>query len=263
MRLIPQLKHYQDADALDGRLLFAIPKKGRLHEKCLNILYAPTFSSGDTIDCISPSSDIPFFVGKGNVDLGITGHDVILEAQMQNHVTEALRLGFGKMLAASPARRHQFRGTFRRVFRKARRKIQSFWGSKTKIEYIGGSVEAACALGLADGIVDLVGKNSFICHPPSINLAIESGDTMRAAGLHAIATLLESEAVLIKSTVPKHPEFAPLIDLATSQIAGVIAGAVRAVRPHPARSQQTQVRLSLQSQNVVPHAGIREIGYTI
>ncbi|KAF8125653.1 ATP phosphoribosyltransferase-domain-containing protein [Mycena galopus ATCC 62051] len=88
-------------------------------------------------------------------------------------------------------------------------------------KYVGGSVEAACALGLADEIVDLV----------------ESGDTMRAAGLHAIATLLESEAVLIKSTVPKHPEFAPLIDLATSQIAGVIAGAVRAVRPHPDRSQ--------------------------
>ena len=29
---------------------------------------------------------------------------------------------------------------------------------KTTIEYVGGSVEAACALGLADGIVDLVGE---------------------------------------------------------------------------------------------------------
>ncbi len=28
---------------------------------------------------------------------------------------------------------------------------------KTKIKYVGGSVEAACALGVADGIVDLVG----------------------------------------------------------------------------------------------------------
>ena len=28
---------------------------------------------------------------------------------------------------------------------------------KTKIMHIGGSVEAACALGVADGIVDLVG----------------------------------------------------------------------------------------------------------
>jgi ATP phosphoribosyltransferase len=28
---------------------------------------------------------------------------------------------------------------------------------KTNIKYVGGSVEAACALGVADGIVDLVG----------------------------------------------------------------------------------------------------------
>ena len=27
----------------------------------------------------------------------------------------------------------------------------------TQIKYVGGSVEAACALGVADGIVDLVG----------------------------------------------------------------------------------------------------------
>ena len=32
---------------------------------------------------------------------------------------------------------------------------------KTKIKYIGGSVEAACALGVADGIVDLVGERNI------------------------------------------------------------------------------------------------------
>lgn len=31
----------------------------------------------------------------------------------------------------------------------------------TKIKYVGGSVEAACALGVADGIVDLVGMLPF------------------------------------------------------------------------------------------------------
>ena len=46
---------------------------------------------------------------------------------------------------------------------------------------------------------------------------------MRAAGLHAIATLLETEAVLIKSSVQKHPAFEPLIRLITSRIAGVVA----------------------------------------
>lgn len=46
---------------------------------------------------------------------------------------------------------------------------------------------------------------------------------MRAAGLHAIETLLETEAVLIKSSVQKHPSFEQLIRLITSRIAGVIA----------------------------------------
>lgn len=50
---------------------------------------------------------------------------------------------------------------------------------------------------------------------------------MRAAGLHAIATLLETEAVLISSRNPalsqKDPSFGPLIQRLTSRIAGVIA----------------------------------------
>jgi len=77
-------------------------------------------------------------------------------------------------------------------------------GKKTLIEFVGGSVEAACALGLADGIVDLV----------------ESGDTMRAAGLKPIETILESQAVLIRSSSSNHSE---LINRITSRIAGVIA----------------------------------------
>lgn len=46
---------------------------------------------------------------------------------------------------------------------------------------------------------------------------------MRAAGLHAIATLLESEAVLIKSTTVQNPSIEPLINVITSRIAGVVA----------------------------------------
>jgi ATP phosphoribosyltransferase len=33
---------------------------------------------------------------------------------------------------------------------------------RTHIKYVGGSVEAACALGVADGIVDLVGEFYYV-----------------------------------------------------------------------------------------------------
>lgn len=46
---------------------------------------------------------------------------------------------------------------------------------------------------------------------------------MRAAGLHAISTLLESEAVLITSSTPKHAHLQPLQEQITQRIAGVLA----------------------------------------
>lgn len=48
---------------------------------------------------------------------------------------------------------------------------------------------------------------------------------MRAAGLRPIATILRSEAVLIQSSVTKHPHLEPLIQMITARIAGVVAAA--------------------------------------
>ncbi|KAK0204198.1 ATP phosphoribosyltransferase [Desarmillaria ectypa] len=232
-----------NTDSVDGRLLFAIPKKGRLYDKCLSILAGADiqFRRNDRLDvCLVknhpialvflPAADIPSFVGQGNVDLGITGHDVILEAKMQEHITEVLRLGFGKcklqvqVPEAGPIKSVQDLAG-KRVVTSFEVLAGEYFGKldgelgldgpekQTHIEYVGGSVEAACALGLADGIVDLV----------------ESGDTMRAAGLHAIATVLETEAVLIKSSIPKHTALDPLIAQITSRIAGVVAASKYAI----------------------------------
>jgi ATP phosphoribosyltransferase len=52
---------------------------------------------------------------------------------------------------------------------------------------------------------------------------------MRAAGLRPIATLLQSEAVLIRSTNPKHAHLVPLIDKIAARIAGVITARKYAV----------------------------------
>ncbi|KAH7885068.1 hypothetical protein F5I97DRAFT_1811229, partial [Phlebopus sp. FC_14] len=222
-------------ESLNSRLLLAIPKKGRLYERCLQLLSGADiqFRRSNRLDvCLVmnlpmalvflPAADIPSFVGNGNVDLGITGHDVILEAKMEEKVTEMQRLGFGKcaLQVQVPERSSiktvedlagkrvvtSFEVLAGDYFGKLDEQLSLTGDQRTKIQYVGGSVEAACALGLADGIVDLV----------------ESGDTMRAAGLHAIATLLQTEAVLIKSNTSR-PDHAPLIDLIASRIAGVVA----------------------------------------
>lgn len=46
---------------------------------------------------------------------------------------------------------------------------------------------------------------------------------MRAAGLQAIATVLQTEAVLIKSITPSRADHTPLINKVASRIAGVVA----------------------------------------
>jgi ATP phosphoribosyltransferase len=49
---------------------------------------------------------------------------------------------------------------------------------------------------------------------------VESGETMRAAGLHAIATIMSSQAVLIANPRSRHPN---LVATIVSRVRGVLA----------------------------------------
>lgn len=124
-----------------------------------------------------PAADIPTFVGEGRVDLGITGRDQVAEhdapLQRDSEVEEILDLGFGrcKLQVQVPekgdvAEAKQLIG--KNVVTSFTGLTEAFFANleghgdvsklQTKIKYVGGSVEAACALGVADGVVDLVGK---------------------------------------------------------------------------------------------------------
>ncbi|KAJ3013000.1 ATP phosphoribosyltransferase (ATP-PRTase) (ATP-PRT) [Thoreauomyces humboldtii] len=237
-----------DFSDLSDRLLFAIPKKGRLHAQCLTLLTGADiqFHRRNRLDIalstnhpvalvFLPAADIATFVGAGNVDLGITGQDMVAEANAD--VEEIAQLGFGKcklavqVPVASDIQSVEqlvgkrivtsFSSTVRRYFdaleagKSQEAATEALLtppsGSlrtstpKTTIHLATGSVEAACALGLADGIVDLV----------------ESGETMREAKLHAIATLMSSQAVLICNKQKRTSN--PLIDVFRRRIEGVIA----------------------------------------
>lgn len=190
-----------------------------------------------------PAADIPTFVGEGRVDLGITGrdqvaeHDATLPNGEKSNVEEILDLGFGgcKLQVQVPEKgditeAKQLVG--RNVVTSFTALSEAFFAKlegvelgsklKTKIKYVGGSVEAACALGVADGIVDLVGMllvSSWLdlCIIQTLT-PIESGETMKAAGLKAIDTVVESTAVLVKSRRSTNE----LLDLINSRIRGVI-----------------------------------------
>ncbi|PHH77800.1 hypothetical protein CDD80_181 [Ophiocordyceps camponoti-rufipedis] len=239
-------------NSLENRLLFAVPKKGRLYQASLNLLEGADiqFRREHRLDIalvknlpialiFLPAADIPTFVGQGRVDLGITGWDQVQEHEAAIRTDDAgssgsdsagcdmvLDLSFGgcRLQVQVPENgkycsgRDLVGGTIGTsfvhlaadYFAKLERDVAgddqtdgSTGKLRTKIVELSGSVEAACALGVADGIVDLV----------------ESGETMRAAGLKAVDTVLDSMAVLIKSRAPSNQA---MIDLITSRIRGVI-----------------------------------------
>lgn len=77
--------------------ILAVPKKGRLYEKCSKLLAGAglQFDRPNRLDvahCSSlpltivflPAADIATYVGEGNVDIGITGIDVIEESEVAN-----------------------------------------------------------------------------------------------------------------------------------------------------------------------------------
>ncbi len=167
----------------DSRLeIVQLPKKGRLAELTMKLIEGSDiqFYRKSRLDIavatnfplallFLPAADIAKFVGEGNVDLGITGQDMIAEAGVK--VNEIMELGFGKCsLCVQVPKDSGFKEAKELV---GKRVVTSFTsqateyfakldaeagdGRKTHIEYVSGSVEAACALGLADGIVDLVG----------------------------------------------------------------------------------------------------------
>ncbi|KAK0618308.1 ATP phosphoribosyltransferase [Bombardia bombarda] len=249
---------------LEGRLLFAVPKKGRLLSASLNLLEGADiqFRRENRLDIalvknlpialvFLPAADIPTFVGEGRVDLGITGFDQVREhdagvralAQARRQSGEwtpeedakprgcetVMELGFGacRLQVQVPAKGEYVDGKdligknigtsfvhlaeeyFSRLELEqdglANGDATPLTGRKlrTKIIELSGSVEAACALGVADGIVDLV----------------ESGETMKAAGLKAIDTVVDSSAILIRSKAPSNQA---LVDLIAARIGGVI-----------------------------------------
>jgi ATP phosphoribosyltransferase len=127
------------------------------------------------------------WTAAGDVDLGITGQNQIIETGVD--VEPLLELGFGhcRLALAVPAGAEiaslaDLDG--KRIATSYPRTVAARLagaGIEASVVTLGGSVELAPRLHAADAIVDLV----------------SSGDTLRQNGLVEVETLLESQAVLI------------------------------------------------------------------
>lgn len=197
-----------------------------------------------------PAADIPRFVAEGRCALGITGFDQVQEAGLDCKMLLDLDFGKCKLQVQVPEKSNytdpkqligksivtSFTTLTRQYFEALENdreppfqsqapstgsssrqaspaikpvvesKIPSASPIKTTLKYVGGSVEAAVALGVADAIVDLV----------------ESGETMRAAGLKPISTVLSTSAWLIQSNSVSDADL-EICNTIKSRIEGVLA----------------------------------------
>ncbi|MFL6042367.1 MAG: ATP phosphoribosyltransferase [Gaiellales bacterium] len=178
----------------------ALPSKGRMQEPALRLARDAGIEiepGGRALHTHCPrwdievlfarSDDIPVWAADGAVEAAIAGRNQLVETG--SDALELLSLGFGRCALqvavadgsaiATPAELHGMRvataypATTRGFFARA--------GIDVQIVPIHGSVELAPRLDAAEAIADLV----------------SSGETLRSNGLRPIATVLQSEAVLL------------------------------------------------------------------
>jgi ATP phosphoribosyltransferase len=197
-------------------LKIAIQKNGRLSEKSISLLNkcGITFPNEErklktTADnfpleiLFLRDDDIPQYVEQGVADIGILGQNIVWEKGKQVTITK--KLGFAKCRLSLAIPRdtaynslQDFNG--KKIATSYPKILSSFLqdrGITSEIEEIGGSVEIATSIGLADAVFDLV----------------STGSTLMMNGLREVETIAQSEAVLISNPQMKPSRMALLNQL--------------------------------------------------
>jgi ATP phosphoribosyltransferase len=228
-------------------ITLAIPSKGRLKEQTLEVLakagltvrlpgdernYRARIDGREDVSvAFLSASEIAGEIGKGAVDLGITGEDLLREtvADWEAKAEVAARLGFGHAdvvvavpdvwldvdtmadlddVAADFRQRH---GRRLRIATKYWRLTQQFFSQKHGIQVYRiveslGATEGAPAAGSADIITDIT----------------TTGSTLRANHLKVLqdGVILRSQACLVASKKPRDPADETTLRTLTMAVSG-------------------------------------------
>lgn len=206
----------------DAPLRIGVPSKGRLAEIAAELLKEAGLSFRRQERSLFArcrelpvdvtflrTEDIPVLVAEGAIDMGITGSDLLAEANVE--VTERLRLGVGNCRLAicvpddsqvnAPA---QLAGArIATSFPHVTRTFFAEHGVETHLVCLSGSVEVMIALGVADAIVDLV----------------ETGSTLAANRLRILGQIGQYETILVQNPGRRLPEVA---DRVVRRLEGVV-----------------------------------------
>ncbi|MEE0654266.1 MAG: ATP phosphoribosyltransferase [Bifidobacterium criceti] len=184
-------------------LRIAVPNKGMLSEPAWNMLEEAGYrlrSNPRQLVVEDPDNDVELFylrpldiavyVGRGTIDVGITGHDLLLNSGTD--AQEVMDLGFGASTFRFAAPQESDIRTLadidgKRVATSFDKLVHDYLtghGITAETIHLDGAVESSVQLGVADLIADVV----------------STGTTLRNAGLRIFGDpIVHSEAVLIRS----------------------------------------------------------------
>ena len=210
---------------MEPRLTLAVPSKGRMAEPALRLCADAGLSFEATerallVPCANApvdlllvrAHDVPEYVQDGVVDLGITGANLVAEAQAE--VETIAELGFARCSLQAAVPRDAPQESLEELdglrvataYPVSTRASLERLGVSAELVPVSGSVEAAPRLGLADAVVDLV----------------STGSTASANGLRLLGPLLESEAVLVANGAALNGR-RELVERLELMISGVVA----------------------------------------
>jgi ATP phosphoribosyltransferase len=182
-------------------LKVALPNKGSLAQKSMEIFTSAGYrqrSDQKDLIVLDPVNDVEFYylrprdiatyVGNGDLDLGVTGRDLLIDSGSAAEEIMDLEFGRSSMRFAVPNGSEikdvsQLEG--KRIATSYPHLIERFIskkGIKVQLVELDGAIESSISLGVADVVADVVA----------------TGSTLRQSGLTPIGeVIVESSAILI------------------------------------------------------------------
>ena len=215
----------------NARLHLAVQKSGRLSQDTRDLLRGAGFRIQEGKNSLAArienfpldlmlvrDDDIPTFVADGVCEFGVVGRNVLEESALEDGtppVEVVAPLGFGRCalrIAAPEATVYEGPRSLAgaRIATSYPRLLQRFLdvnAVEATIVKMSGAVELAPRLQIAGFICDLV----------------STGATLEANGLRPVDTVLESEALLIRTGKPLAADKAELAGRMLSRVEGVLA----------------------------------------
>ncbi|MFP5310063.1 MAG: ATP phosphoribosyltransferase [Actinomycetes bacterium] len=237
-------------------LRVAVPNKGALSEPASTMLREAGYRQrkdtrelvlqdpeNDTEFFFLRPKDIPTYVGSGELAVGITGRDLLLDNGAD--ASEVLALGFGgstfrfagppgRFATAADLAGHRIATSYGGLVRRHLAEL----GVHAEVVVLDGAVETAIELGVADAIGDVV----------------STGTTLRQAGLETFGEpVLTSEAVVVRRAGAE-PD--PAVEVLLRRLQGVIIARQYVIMDYDVRAEHLdaacEVTPGLESPTVSP-----------